>query len=187
MPVTRVTCNCVRSLFHSIIHSIVPFHIPFQRLETPAIFSYFLLSCWVCVVFFWLNGLRSSCCACHLWIICTTGDSGLLWGLYIHFCVCIWVALLVLLFIHWLHWVISYSYNCNPVVLSGNTAPASCAPCCYTVLREQHSILDMHSTVTHVMRATYRSSVMNHLLALMEVPYCNFEVHLQWLLVLSVV
>ena len=35
MPVTRVSCNFVRSLFHSIFHSIVPFHIPVQRLETP--------------------------------------------------------------------------------------------------------------------------------------------------------
>ena len=28
----------------------------------------------------------------------------------------------------------SYFYNCNPIALSGNTAPASCVPCCYICL-----------------------------------------------------
>ena len=35
MPVTRLSCNFVCSLFDSIFHSIIPFHIPVQRLETP--------------------------------------------------------------------------------------------------------------------------------------------------------
>ena len=33
MPVTRVSYNCVNSLFHSIFHSTVPFYIPVQRLQ----------------------------------------------------------------------------------------------------------------------------------------------------------
>ena len=32
--VTQVSCNCVRSLFHSIFHSIIQFHIPVHQLET---------------------------------------------------------------------------------------------------------------------------------------------------------
>ena len=95
-----------------------------------AVFSYFLLSCWVCAchVFFWLNGIGPSCCACHLWIICATGDSGLATLSFVHPFLCLYLSSSACTHIHSLialsyHHSKSYSCNCNPIALSGNTAP----------------------------------------------------------------